>query len=397
MSQLILFLAATALLAIASSQFASASLATCRIALRARQRRFHTLKNLRNAAEIARLDSELQALSSKSSTLDWRIMEVAEVVAESADCRSFYLVDPYQQPLPDFRPGQYLMVRPAIAGEFQTTRCYSLSSSPDSRYWRITVKRLDSQATDTRSTSGGLSSWLHENIQAGDCLLIGGPSGHFCLPADNTDPLVLIAAGVGVTPMASMLRWSLENTPNRPLVLLYQAQDVDHWPLGKHMHSWLTEFPKCRIISYFSRQSSQDLQKQLVGLPGEWRSGKLTVADAVQALEYDNCNYFFCGPETWMSGLREGLAGAGVPPHRMHWESFGGEGNRKEQKLARTNAVTRAMLSFFERSQVRTTWSDPEQTLWELARENDISIPSGCLSGVCGSCKVPLVSWRGRL
>jgi ferredoxin-NADP reductase len=290
--------------------------------------------------------------------------------------------------LPDFRPGQHLLVRPATAGAFQATRCYSLSSAPDSRYWRITVKR---QALPTRTEptkNSGLSLWLHDHIRAGDCLLIGGPCGHFYLPTDcQTEPLVLLAAGVGVTPMASMLRWSMENTPERPVVLLYQAKDVEHWPLGTTLHQWLESFPNCRVVSYFSRLTSDELHEK-VDPNFECRSGKLTVQDALQALPLANCRYYMCGPEPWMDQLRNGLVASGIRAEHVHWESFGGGA----PTIAMGEAGSAVGLQVrFDRSGIETQWNTTGQSIWELARENDVEIPSGCLSGVCGSCRVRLI------
>ncbi len=387
MLQLFLLVLAATLMALASSQFVSAGVAAGRTHYRFSKRRMHALKSLRSAAEIARLESELQ-VSAHQTGRDWRVMEVADVVDESVDCRSFYLVDPYRQPLPEFRPGQFLMVRPATAGAYQATRCYSLSSAPDSRYWRITVKRQELAAGAVASKNGGLSIWLHSNIRAGDCLLIGGPSGHFFLPAESkTEPLVLLAAGVGITPMASMLRWSMEHTPERPVALLYQAKDIEHWPLGKTLHQWLPEFPNCRMISYFSRHSNNDLRQQ-IDPQFDCRSGKLTAEEALQALPYTNRRFYMCGPEAWMEELRNSLIAAHVPAEHVHWESFGG--GAPSNSIDESGSATRRKVHF-ERSGVEAQWNTAGQSIWELARENDIELPSGCLNGVCGSCRVRLL------
>ena len=165
---LILAVVAVSLIAFSAAQFVSFGISSGRATVQARSRRALDLRGLRQAAEIARLNSDLQSATAASS-VQWRVMEVAEVVDESEDCRSFYLIDPYRQPLPDFFPGQHLMVRPALAGAYQTTRCYSISSSPDRRYWRITVKRQASELRESRRTvNGQLSAWLHETIHAGD-------------------------------------------------------------------------------------------------------------------------------------------------------------------------------------------------------------------------------------
>ena len=126
MTSFVLSTVAVAMLAGVCTRLAAVGIANRRQSRRLRRRRLDSLSNCRKAAEIARLDSELHTAGSLRAGQDWRVMEVAEVVQESADCKSFYLVDPYGQDLPGFRPEQYVLIRPAIAGAKKTTRCYSL-------------------------------------------------------------------------------------------------------------------------------------------------------------------------------------------------------------------------------------------------------------------------------
>lgn len=397
---------AIALIVVSAGQFAALGIAVGRTAFNARKRRQIDLRGLRQAAEISRLNSELQS-SVSGTSVAWRVMEVAQVVEESADCRSYYLLDVYRRPLPTFLPGQHLLVRPAMAGAYQTTRCYSLSSPPDARYWRITVKqqpadeatRAGSDDPQVRpmqrstmrrplSQADGLSSWLHNSIAAGDCLLIGGPSGHFFLEQDYSRPLVLLAAGVGITPLASMLLWSQQTTPTRPIRVLYQAQDPNHWPLGQPLHESLEHLADGRVISYFSRAAEDDLALLRNRLLGELRLGKFQANDAVEAAGGLDCDYFLCGPDAWMESLREALRKSGVTADRIHWESFG---SHAPHVTAPPSEVQQALAVRFQRSGIEAEWSDPQQTLWELARQHQVDIPSGCLSGVCGGCRVKLL------
>jgi len=333
----------------------------------------------------------LRSPTSRGTAVDWRVMEVAEIVDESDDCRSFYLADPNGQQLPDFRPGQYVMVRPAIAGAYQTTRCYSLSTSPNARYWRITVKRQETEYPPTRrDQDGALSQWLHRTIHPGDCLLIGGPSGQFFLPEESDRHLVLIAAGVGITPMASMLRWSLENRPEHHVTLLYQAKDLDHWPLGESLHAWQANFSNCHVRSFFSRLDDSELSRCTAHISGSLTSGKFDSSDVIGAFNPTQCDYYMCGPDTWMESIRTGLFASGVDAQHVHWESFGT--TTETQPSSTSSPQTAALAVRFEHSDLNAQWSDPDQTIWELARESQVEIPSGCLSGVCGCCRVKLVS-----
>ena len=380
---------ASILILVSCTQFVATGLSVGRRNVRLRTSRNRTMKNLRNAAKIARLKSEIRSTPGKQSAMDWRVMEVSKIEQESADAKSFYFVDPYRQPLPEFRPGQYLMVRPALAGSYQTMRCYSLSAAPNQDFWRITVKRQESETPlYSRSNHGGLSAWLHDNINTGDCLLIGGPSGHFFLPAEDDTPLVLLAAGVGITPMSSMLQWSTEHTPDRPVVLLYQTRDVDHWPLGPEVHAYQSSNAKCCVVSYMSRADAATMAKLSVEHAGHFQPGRIAVSEAVAAIQSPKANYYMCGPDAWMEAMRAELSAAGVAQERVHWESFG---SGKEATLGSVRETSGACQVRFASSEIDAHWENPETSLWELAKENDVAIPSGCLSGVCGSCRVKLL------
>lgn len=339
---------------------------------------------------VARLASQLNVPVASPAKIEWRVLEVSEVVQESVDCRSYYLVDPYGQSLPDFRPGQYVMVRPALAGAYQATRCYSLSSSPDSRFWRITVKLQEFDEHFKQSNANGLSTWLHQTIGKGDCLLVGGPAGQFYLPSDSTNELVLLAAGVGITPMASIMRWSLEFTPQRAVTLLYQVKDVEHWPLGRTLHGWQADFDSLHVHTYFSRESEATLDVERDRLPGQFHLGKLNGKIASSLSTHRDVDYYLCGPDAWMEQICQQLMASTIEASRIHREFFGPQTAVKNCN----NPPASAYQVRFELSEVETNWQDPEQSLWELARANAISLPSGCLNGVCGSCRLKLVSGK---
>lgn len=386
--QLLLFTVALALIGLSSSQFFAAALQARRTERRWSDRRNRRLKKLRSATRVARLTSELDSTFANAKGNAWRVMEVVQVRQESIDTKSFTLVDPYQQDLPNFHPGQYLMIRPAMAGVYQTTRCYSLSVPPNPRLWRITVKNQSGDAPPRPDRkSGALSSWLHENINAGDCLLVGGPGGHFFLPPENSSPIVLLAAGVGITPMNSMLHYSITRTPRRPVSLYYQVKDLQHWPLGPEVHACAGKTSGCRIVTMISRSEQLELSPP-VSHPGEFRSGRIDALAVVNEVNAADAHYFLCGPDGWMQQLRAGLSEAGVPEPQIHWESFGN--GHWEASQAIDSKETHQVQ--FQRSSVTAQWESSEQSIWELAQANDVSIPSGCLSGVCGSCRVRVLS-----
>ncbi len=387
LQNLAVYFIAFGLISLSLGQFFVSGLSLRRMLRRHKTIRKNQLDRLRSATQVARLNSQLSASSDASR--HWRAMEVLRVVEESNDAKSFYLADPNQQSLPLFHPGQFLMIRPALAGKYQATRCYSLSVAPNTKLWRITVKK---QATDqplrADRKTGGLSSWMHENIQDGDCLLVGGPSGHFYLAPEIQAPIVLLAAGVGITPMASMLQYSSHFTPRRPVTLYYQAKDQHHWPLGAEVHGYCKLVDTCKVISYLSRTSDADLKQLAQEHAGTFRKGKFSALDIASESNNPQAHYYMCGPEDWMAAIREQLAASGVPADQIHWESFG---SATAQIPTDGSTCEQSFNVQFARSGVASATTSSDQSLWELAQANDVPIPSGCLSGVCGSCKVKLL------
>jgi hypothetical protein len=188
--------------------------------------------------------------------------------------------------------------------------------------------------------------------------------------------------------MASMLRWSLEVTPERPVTLLYQAKDAEHWPLGRTLHAWQSTAENMSMHTFFSRLSPEDLEAEAQQIPGELHLGKLDGQIAAQLTTSPDADYYMCGPDGWMEQIREQLQAAGVEASHIHWESFGSAVTPSAPCTLETGTheVT------FSLSDVKATWQDPEQTLWELAQANEVILPSGCLSGACGSCRVRLLA-----
>ncbi|GIW97379.1 MAG: flavohemoprotein [Pirellulaceae bacterium] len=385
---------------------ASASLATSAIAisglahhsLQALRHRRHVRHHRCRQHQAARTEaihafqtSVIRPPSRSPNGVAWRAMEIAEIVTESADCKSFYLIDPWKQQLPLFQPGQHILVRPPIVTNQSIARCYSLSSAPNGDYWRITVKRHDPQ--DWRRTAqlqSNLSYWMHTTLAPGDCLWIAGPSGTFLLPETMEAPLALIAAGVGITPLISMLKWSLHHRPGRPVQLFYQARDRAHWPFGEQLERWSACRRELTLHTYFSREATS--RPNTPDSPGARRNhGRVTATEILAAITPET-ECFLCGPAAWMRDLRDTMVAQGHAASRIHWESFDGglaAASTADGPVA-GSAVGRQIL--FQRSELTTTWSGEEHSLWEVAQANGVSLPSGCLYGACGSCKTRLLS-----
>jgi uncharacterized protein len=306
------------------------------------------------------------------------VLEVAEVVSETDDIKSFYLVDPCGGRLPTFRPGQYLWVRPAeVRWEHLPGRCYSLSCEPQPSFWRLTIKHVPPPIGAT----GGLSHWLHTECEVGSRLSVLPPHGSFVLNAPAETPLVLLAAGVGITPLLSMLRWSLAQTPSRSLWLFYQCRSADQVAFDAQLRKLADNYPQFRYQLYVSRPTESDLTRQ----PAAYEPGKFKGRAVAEATPADRAHYYLCGPDAWMQGLCASLQTLGVSADRLHFESFGG-GLAAVGGRAAPSPTEQPVGALTLGVSGRSTPIAVGETVLEAAERCGVTIDSSCRSGICGSC-----------
>lgn len=357
-----------------------------RSSLNVQWRRQSEQSRLRRAAQRLRMSGELHCQSDHgyhNNGPAWRMVEVIEIQDESVDCRSFFLADPNGEELPYFQPGQFVSVRPALGGSGRPTRCYSLSDAPNPNWWRITVKRL--------SSPDGLSDWLHNRVRVGDSLLLGGPYGEFVLDTSSNAPIIFLAAGIGITPLLSMLKHALTLAPARDIKLFFQIQDEDHWPFGQMIHAWQAACPKLQVVSYFSRIEPTG-NKCLPSVEHDCvKAGKFEVDDVFRSgIDRAHGDYYLCGPVAWMQRLTDDLIAGGIPAAQIRSESFGGVAPVNESD---TGDVQTWSLQF-ALSGLTIPSNTQSMSIWEAAHENGLELPSACHSGACGSCRMKLNSGR---
>ncbi|WP_211451018.1 NO-inducible flavohemoprotein [Collimonas antrihumi] len=254
---------------------------------------------------------------------EYRSVTVVRKQQESDTVTSFYLEATDGKALPAFQPGQYISVavnieQPAL----RQLRQYSLSDAPDNGHWRISVKREQGSATagsaDSSYPAGLVSNLLHDQYQEGDVLWVSPPCGDFVLPQDDGTPLVLISAGVGVTPMMSMLQSSLQQSPQRPVNFLYATLNGRHHPLKGELSNLRRRHGQMRSHIAYEKPADDDrLQKDYQ------QQGYLQLAQLPDALLPHDGSYFLCGPTPFMQIQRDALLARGVATHQIQQEVFG--------------------------------------------------------------------------
>ncbi|TWT43425.1 2Fe-2S iron-sulfur cluster-binding protein [Botrimarina hoheduenensis] len=320
-------------------------------------------------------------LSKRVAWEGWRTLKVSAVVDEAKNVKSFYLTDPEGMPLPRFLPGQYLTIEaPVGAGGVSVRRCYSLSDRPRSEYYRLTVKQQLPDANDRQATPGLVSTWLHEKVRQGDTLRCQAPRGVFFLDPTSPRPVVLIGAGVGATPLVSMLAAIQHAGTVKPTCVILSFRDSESHLLREAIEAarGLTHI-RVRVVY------SQPLAEDRLGIDYDL-TGHVTMELLRKELPSNNFDFYVCGPAEMMQSLVPELLEGGIPDDAIHFEAFGPASVRTE---ANPTALERAVGS-----QVRFTsagpfrWEGDYPSLLELAEARGIPVASGCRAGNCGACRV---------
>lgn len=322
-----------------------------------------------------------QRLRAAEYATRWRALRVTRVTDESASIRSFELQPLDGGGLLPHLAGQYLPIRVQIPGtDAPLIRTYTLSVAPSDGHYRISVKR-----------DGRVSGYLHDHLREGDTLEARAPAGDFTLDPASEQPLVLLAAGVGITPMLAMLRHlvydGLRRQRLRPVTLLYAAR-------SKHDRAFdreLAELTRAAKGSVKLIRVLSDTGAAQAGIDYE-AYGRIDMALLSQVLPFGDYQFYLCGPAGFSQALYDGLRGYGIEDERIHAEAFGpGSLQRSTQQSANVPArlppATTPVKVMFMNSQKEARWQPDSGTLLELAEVRGLAPEFSCREGHCGTCR----------
>jgi nitric oxide dioxygenase len=237
---------------------------------------------------------------------------------ESSIITSFYLKPKDGGAVPSYMAGQYITVRVPTKEGSTTMRNYSLSGKPGQDYFRISVKREVGAKADT--PKGFVSNTLHDDINVGDTLEIGPPCGEFFLNTNDKHerPLVLLAAGVGITPILSILQTALEAMPEREIILIHGCLNKDVQPFKNTLDALATKHSNLTVhYRYSEATDSEDKADKNC-------SGGFVDATLIESLVPSrHADYYFCGPKPFMVNIYHDLLAWGIPGNQVHFEFFG--------------------------------------------------------------------------
>jgi ferredoxin-NADP reductase/MOSC domain-containing protein YiiM len=337
---------------------------------------------------IANEDSAGGASEASAATLPawsgFRRLRVTKVVAETATVSSIYLADPEGNPLPSARPGQYLTLRITGVGKPAPVRSYSFSSAPDGGSYRISVKR---------EPHGIASNYLNSKINPGATLEVAAARGDFRLEADPA-AVLLVSAGIGVTPVLSMLHQLAAEHSERDIWWIHAARRPAEHALAAEARSLLSTLPKAHEHVFYSAATKDELRRSHA------TSGRLT-EDALNQLDVpQDASAYVCGPAPFMTDIQSALTSVGVNPSRIHTELFGALGSINPGVTDQNRPAPHqpagppgaGPLVTFARSGISTPFNPEQQAVLELAEACDVPTRWSCRTGVCHTCVTPLLS-----
>jgi ferredoxin-NADP reductase len=306
------------------------------------------------------------------------------VIPESATVSSIHLVAPDGSRLPPARAGQYLTLRVPGAGQPAPVRSYSLSSAPDAGRYRISVKH---------EPHGTVSAYLTTKVRPGALLDAAAPRGDFVLQ-EGTGPVLLISAGIGLTPVLAMLHELAASSSGREVWWIHGARGPREHPLAAEARALLTALPhSCEYVFYSAARPGEYSRAQA-------RPGRLT-KDSLIALGIPaDATAYVCGPASFMTAVKDALTSAGVDPGAVRSELFGAlpsitpglTGQSGPRPHRPPGPPGTGPVVTFARSGISTPFPDGRNSLLELAEACDVPVRWSCRTGVCHTCVTPLLS-----
>jgi ferredoxin-NADP reductase/MOSC domain-containing protein YiiM len=314
----------------------------------------------------------------------FRSLEVTATHEESSAVRSVTLADPDGTPLPLWRPGQSIVVRLSREDTHETLiRNYSLSNWAGAGNYRISVKR---------ENCGAASNYIHSQVKVGDIIEVAAPRGAFFL-TDAETPVILMSAGVGATPVLSMLHTLAATDSPRQIWWLHAARDRSQHPFATESRALLNQLSNGHSRVFYSRPEPAEQ------LPADTEHGRLSAAVIARLGLPRTSDAYLCGPKSFMDDVSAGLVELGFERAQIHTEIFGataaitpGIAAEAVPPHAPIGPPRPGPLVQFARSGITTPWGAPATSLLEFAEECDVPVRWSCRTGVCHNCETALIS-----
>ncbi|MEM8848870.1 MAG: pyridoxamine 5'-phosphate oxidase family protein [Pseudomonadota bacterium] len=329
------------------------------------------------APEIGALGSWDEAVKRNDG---WRPFRVCRIVDESSTIRSFHLAPDDGGPRRGFRPGQFLTMRLTPDGAAAPViRTYTVSSAPGDEGYRISVKR-----------DGRVSGHLHDAMAEGDRIEVKPPDGGFHL-SETDRPAILLAGGVGITPMIAMARYVAAMGHRRLLHVFHATKTTAERAFADEFRA--LEAASGGVIRYLPILSTPD-QGDAEGRDYA-AAGRIDADLLRRRLPLDDYEVYLCGPPGFMQATYEACRTLGIADARIFAEAFGPASITRRPDAGSPAPIPeadRAAITFTSGPEV--AWSDGGPTLLEAAEAAGLAPAKSCRSGRCGTCAAKLLKGK---
>lgn len=322
-------------------------------------------------------------------------LRIAQIFDETPTVKSFRMILPGADRLPfDFMPGQFLQVEVPKDDGSKAKRSYTIASSPTQRaYVELTVKR---------EAQGAVSRYMHDALKPGDLLHIAGPFGHFTFTGTDAESIVLIAGGVGITPMMSVLRFLTDTAWSGDIFFVYAARSTEEFVFRSEIEQLERRHSNLHVFASMQRSP---------GTVWHGAEGHITRELLEGAVpEIAKRRVHLCGPPSMMAAMRDILTQIGVPQAQIYSEAFG-PASLPIDDLSKEDVAEQPEASSAEAASEKTkvardelaattvTFSiagisaplDTDETILEAAETAGVEIPYSCRVGECGVCVTRLL------
>jgi ferredoxin-NADP reductase/MOSC domain-containing protein YiiM len=316
-----------------------------------------------------------------------RPLRVSGKVRESTDVVSLLLEPMDDRPLAAALPGQYVVLRLGPAKTKALMRSYSLSGEPGATHYRVSIKR---------EPHGAASAYAADELRVGDIVEVSAARGNFTLRPAVT-PVVLLSAGIGITPVLAMLHALAAEESTRQVWWLYGARNGREHPFAEESRQLLGALPRHHSrVCYSSPDPGDRLDADFDAV------GRLNTR-LIQQLDLPrDADFYVCGPSAFIAELTAGLRALDIALDRIHTEFFGAGPSSTPGIAASPSRPPHSLagppgsgpMVSFARSGLDVAWRPTFRSLLELAEACDVPVRWSCRTGVCHSCETGLVAGR---
>lgn len=336
-----------------------------------------------------------ETLSARKSVNVYRNYHVAKVVKESDVISSFYLEPDGDEHIHCHKAGQFLPIEINLLGnETRIKRTYTISNAPNGRYYRLSIKR--ESASSPEYPPGLSSNYFHDNIHEGSSVCGLTPRGQFVLEENSMRPVVLLSAGVGITPMISMLEELINEDAtcggHRNICFIHGAVSSKEHAFGDYVRQITVDRQSVSTHFAYSNPAETDV------LGKDYDShGRVNIELIKSLLSFDDYDFYFCGPVPFMESIYQDLKKLNVPDDRIHYEFFGPGSSLLKNEPGGSKGLIGALENQspvtvrFEKSDKEVEWDPSQGSLLDLAEKQGLKPAYSCRSGVCATCSTRII------